>query len=349
MLDVQDALRSLSGALAPAGFEENAAAVAASLLREFTDDVRVDRLGNVIGCIRCGIPGAKTVLWDAHLDEIGVMVTSHDGGYATLRGIGGMDARALMAQEVTLLPPQPGLPPVNAMIACLPPHVQNPADRDICIPVDKLYLDLGLSPEEAVAAVPVGTVGCFAPRFTVLGDKLVSGKALDDRAGFVALLRALELLRGTYLPVDIVVVGSAQEETGGAGAAVAAYGIAPDIAFAVDMTFGAAPGVPAHKSFPLGGGVAVGFGPHMHRFLSHTLFELAKEREIPCKQEIMPGHTGTNGSIFQTAREGIPTAVLSIPLRYMHTPVETLHLDDLEAAAKLLAAWALSPKGGASL
>ena len=345
MLDLQDALRRLSCACAPAGYEGAAADIAAELLRGLTDDVRVDRLGNVVGRIACGIPNAKTVLWDAHLDEVGVIVNNHQDGYLTVQALGGADPRALMAQDIHLL----AEPSRRALVACLPPHVQSAEDREKCVPMNKLYLDVGLPAGEAEKAVPVGTPGCFAPRFVPLQGRLVSGKAFDDRAGFAALLRALEILKGTFLPVDIVVVGSVQEETGSLGAAVTAFGTEPRVAFAVDATFGTAPDVPKRRAFALGSGVAVGVGPHMNRTLSEQLLTLAEKQDIAHQTEIMAGHTGTNGSAYQTAREGVSTAVLSFPVRNMHTPVEILHMDDLEATARLLAAWTLSPEGGASL
>ncbi len=169
----------------------------------------------------------------------------------------------------------------------------------------------------------------------------MASKSLDDRACFVSLLRAAELLKDKDLDVDLCVLGSTCEEVGGWGAKTAAYGIAPDWCVAADVTFARSPGL-SESDAPckLGGGPAIGIGPVITRWMSKRLKEKAKAGEIPCQIEVMGGSTGTNGDDFQTAREGIPTAVVSLPLRYMHTPAEVIDMGDLEQTARLLAAFA---------
>lgn len=187
-------------------------------------------------------------------------------------------------------------------------------------------------------AVPAGTRVVYDTEPMMLSGDFFSGKSLDDRACFLILLRAMELLQGQELPVDVVVLGSVQEEYTMMGARTGAFSQMPDWALAVDVTFGHQPDAPRSSTVPMGSGPAIGVGPHLHRSISDRLRALAPEASI----EILEGGTGTNASGFQIAREGIPTGLISLPQRYMHTPVEVVRLDDIESSAKLIADWVLS-------
>ena len=311
----------------------------------FFDSVQKDRFGNLIGVRRCGKPNAKRVLLDAHLDEVGLIITGAEEGFLTFRSVGGIDPRMLPDQEITILSD----PPSFGLIAVLPPHVQQSGDADKSIPISELRIDAGLTQVEAE-----GLIGTFAvPRGAVreLMNGRLSGKAMDDRAGFLTLLRAAELLGNESLDVDLYIMGSGREETNGSGALVGAFEIAPHCFIAVDVTHGETPDGPKEETFPLGSGAIIGIGPNITRWMSERLIKKAKEHEIPWLPEVMSGNTGTNAWRVQTAREGIATAVLSLPLRYMHSPVETLDLSDLEACAKLIALFVkdLEKEGGGCL
>ena len=177
---------------------------------------------------------------------------------------------------------------------------------------------------------------------------MVSSKALDDRAGFVTLLRAAELLKDTPLDVDLYIMGSSREETNGGGALVGAFALQPHCFVAVDVTHARTPDGPKEGTFPAGKGTVIGIGPNIARWMSDRFIAKAREKDISWAPEVMTGHSGTNAWRVQTAREGIATAVLSLPLKYMHSPVETLDLADLEATARLLAAFVqdLAKEGG---
>ena len=327
---MRQALERLCTCTAPSGFEGPAAAVAAELLRPLVDEVSIDRMGNVLGVRRSKTPGAPKLLLDAHLDEIGLIVTGVEDGFLRFRSIGGVDPRMLPGRELVVLTD----PPLRGLVAC-------PAggDEDKSVPLNELYVDVGLSQEEAERAVPVGTpmvyrAGCFP-----LGEDQMCGKSMDDRACFVTLLRAAELLRDKELDVELHILGSTREEVSGAGAVVGTWAVAPDFCVAVDVTHGKTPDGPADKTFELGGGPAIGVGPNMTRWMTERMIAKAKEHGIPYQMEIMSGHTGTNGWEMQISREGVATSVLSLPLKYMHTPVETLSLADMEGVAQLLAAF----------
>ncbi|MCI8474743.1 MAG: M42 family metallopeptidase [Oscillospiraceae bacterium] len=335
LYDTLERLCSLSG---PSGFEGKVAQAARKLLEPLMNEVSVDRLGNVIGIRRCGKPNAKRLLLDAHLDEIGLIVTGIEEGFLCFAPIGGVDPRMLPAREVTILAePEPFF----GMVACLPPHVQNAADHDKSVAIEDLRIDVGMTQTEAERAIPIGTPivyreGCFR-----LAGEQVCGKSLDDRACFTILLRTAELLKDVELDVDLYVMGSVREEVAGTGAIVGTNAIDPDWCVAVDVTHAATPDLshPKERTCELYGGPAIGVGPNMTWSLTDRMVAKAKEHEIPYQLEIMEGHTGTNGWHMQICREGIPTSVVSLPLKYMHSPIEVIALEDMENVAQLLAAF----------
>ena len=326
------AINRLSAAPGPSGFEGAVARVALDMLSPLVGEAYLDRMGNVVGLRPCGKPGAKKVLLDAHLDEIGVIITGQEEGYLRFAPLGGVDPRMLPNRELTVLTNPPRL----GVVACLPPHIQSREDMDKSQPISELYLDLGLTEEEA-KAIPIGTPAVYRTGCLALGKDLLSGKALDDRACFVLLLRALELLEGEELDVDLVVLGSTQEETHSTGAITAAYGLRPDLCVAVDVTHGDSPDASKDKTFPLGKGPVIGLGPNCTKWICDLMRRCAKEMDLNVQLEVMSGSSGTNGWPLQVSREGIATGVLSLPLRYMHTPIETAHQGDMEDTARLLA------------
>ena len=346
-MDIKACLAALSSASGPSGRETPVALEAMEWVRRYCrqpnlHSAGIDRFGNLFACYPCGKPNAKKIVLDAHLDEVGLLITGAEDGFLRFRSVGGIDPRMLPNREVTILTE----PPTFGLVAVLPPHVQKPGDANKSIPLDELYIDAGLTQEEGEKLV-----GTFAvPRGTVQShlNDVVSGKALDDRAGFVTLLRTVELLKDEELDVDLWIMGSSREETNGGGALVGAFGIQPDCFIAVDVTHARTPDGPKEETFPAGKGTVIGIGPNITRWMSDRLIKKAEENGIPWLPEVMTGHTGTNAWGVQTAREGIPTAVVSLPLKYMHSPVETLDLADLEATASLLAAFVkdLAKEGG---
>ena len=326
------AINRLSAAPGPSGFEGAVARVALDMLSPLVGEAYLDRMGNVVGLRPCGKPGAKKVLLDAHLDEIGFIITGQEEGYLRFAPLGGVDPRMLPDRELTVLTDPPRL----GVVACLPPHIQSREDMDKSQPISELYLDLGLTEDEA-KAIPIGTPAVYRTGCLALGKDLLSGKALDDRACFVLLLRALALLEGEELDVDLVVLGSTQEETHSTGAITAAYGLRPDLCVAVDVTHGDSPDASKDKTFPLGKGPVIGLGPNCTKWISDLMRRCTKEMDLNVQLEVMSGSSGTNGWPLQVSREGIATGVLSLPLRYMHTPIETAHQGDMEDTARLLA------------
>jgi len=336
-LDIRNALERLCAVGGPSGFESTVAHAAEQLLRPLVDEVSIDRLGNVIGVKRCGKPNAKRLVLDAHLDEVGLIVTGVEEGFLRFTSIGGVDPRILPGRELTVLSD----PPRTGVVICMPPHLLKAEDREKSIPMDELYIDIGLSLEQAEAAIPPGTPVVYRESCFALGKNQVCGKAMDDRACFIGLLRAVELLQDKPLDVDLYILGSTFEEVGGTGAKTGVFSIEPDWCVAVDVTHGKTPDSPKEKVLKMGGGPAIGVGPNMTRWMTERLKKKANEQNIPFQLEVMGGHTGTNAWPIQICREGIATALVSLPLKYMHTPVEVLDLDDLEHLAQLLAEFAV--------
>lgn len=344
-MDIRETLAALCGWDGPAGREGPVADLARSLLAPLVDEVYQDQFGNVIGVRRCGRENAPRVVLDAHLDEVGLVITGAKEGFLSFRAVGGIDPRMLPDREVTIL----SQPPRFGLVAVLPPHVQQAGEGGKSLPLSDLWIDAGLTQKEGEALV--GTFAVPRGPFRALLGERVSAKALDDRAGFGALLRTAELLQGTDLDVDLYFMGSCREEVNGSGALTGAFALAPHCFVAVDVTHARTPDGPKEGTFPAGEGTVIGIGPNITRWMSQRLIAKAEGHGIPWAPEVMTGHSGTNAWRVQTAREGIATAVVSLPLKYMHSPVETLDLTDLEATASLLAAFVqdLSAEGGTFL
>lgn len=319
----------------PSGFEGPVAEAAGQLLAPLVDEVRRDRLGNLIGLRRCGREGAPLLLLDAHLDEVGFVVIGHQDGFLRFAPIGDVDQRMLPDQEFWVLTD----PPCLAVTACMPPHVLSAADREKALNIEDMFLDAGLTQEEAIARIPVGTPIVYRQGVFSLGERQLCGKAMDDRACFAVLLRTLELLQNTALDVDLCVLGSTREETQGSGAVACVQALQPTYCVAVDVTHGRTEDAPRSETFPLGGGPVVGLGPNTTRWMGRRLLDKAEALGMPVQREIMERSSGTNGWGMQVCNEGVATAILSVPLKYMHTPVEVVDLSDLENTAKLLAAF----------
>lgn len=332
-MNYEHVLGQLCAMAGPSGYEQGVADAAAALLHPWMDEVTVNRMGSVVGVRRCGIDNAPKLLLDAHLDEIGFMVTGHEDGFLRFAPLGGVDPRMLPDRELTILTQPPRL----GVVACLPPHVQTREDMDKSQPMKELFLDVGLSQEEAQRLIPIGTPAVYRTGCTPLGEDLLSGKAMDDRACFAILLDAVQQLKNKPLDVDLYVLGSTQEETHSTGAITAAYEIIPDLCVAVDVTHGDSPDADKDKTFTIGGGPVIGAGPNCTRWMSRRLEALAKEHSLDHQIEVMAGHSGTNGWPLQVSREGVATGVLSLPLRYMHTPIETVSKQDMAHTAQLLA------------
>ncbi len=332
-MDIAELTMKLCSASGPSGFEDEAAKLVSELVAPYVDEVYTDVMGSVIAIRRCGREGAPRIMLEAHIDEIGLVVTGYEKGSLRFNTLGGIDPRMLPAKEIKIMTE----PPLTGVISVMPPHALSHEDMDKSLEVDKLYIDIGLeSDEEARAAVPVGTPCVYGGEPFRLGENAICAKALDDRACAAIIIKTMENLAGIDCGADIICLFAVQEEIGLRGATVGTFAAAPQYAIALDVTFGNQPDVAAHKTMKMGGGGALGLGPNFNRALADKLRACADANELPLQIEVASGHSGTDAWSIQISREGVATALVSLPIKYMHTPVETMLISDSENIVKLL-------------
>ena len=277
------------------------------------------------------------LLFCAHIDQVGFLVTDiTEDGFLRIGPVGGIDRRLLLGQPVMIW----GKAQMFGVISILPPHLTG---GDQAVPEwGGFCVDTGYSSaEELEGKVSRGDAVTFcADAHSLLGDRIVS-QALDNRAGAAAVLCAFETLsRCGDLPYNVTAAFSFQEERAGRGAKLAAANLRPDIAIAVDTTFGYAHGENPQETFPLGSGAAIGISPVLSKSLSDKLTAVAKQHNIPWTPEVMTGTTGTDADALALAPGGCMAGTVSVPIRNMHTPVEVLDLADVVSTARLLTEFA---------
>ncbi len=337
-MDIKEICRKLTEGAGVSG-ACSALSTAAELLSEYAE-VRTDALGSIIGTVG---NGRTHIMLDAHLDRIGLIVTSVDeSGFLRVDKCGGADVRVLAAAEVTVW----GKEPVYGVITSTPPHLSKAEDASKAPSFDSIFVDTGLPFEKLKNIVSVGDrITIDAPLKSLLGTR-IAGAALDDRIGMAALLRVLDIIKDKNPPVKVSVLFSVQEETTEAGGKTGAFGISPDEAIAVDVSFGTAPGVSEQESGRLGGGAMICISPSLSQEMSNCLISLAEANNIKYQTEICPSQTGTNADVISTTKTGIKTGLVSIPLRNMHTQAEVADIEDIESVAQIIAAYILSKGEG---
>lgn len=332
-------IKELSDMRGISGFEYRLTDKIAELFMPYCDEVRTDSLGNVIAVKECGKKDAPKILIEAHCDEIGLMVTSiTDEGYLTFAPVGGVDERTLPLTEVTVH----GKNDVYGVIGIKPDYL---LEAGKTVKIKDMAIDTGLDAKTVLNTVSVGDSITLPQSVGALGKSQWSGKSLDDRASLAAVITAIKKLSSKTLDVDVYAVAAVQEEVGCRGAKTASYGINPDLAIAIDVTHGITPDN-SKGAFETGCGAVVALGPNLHPRLTERLLLTAKKYGIKTEKEVEGGDTGTDAWEIQISRSGIPTALLSIPLKYMHTSVETLAVSDVKAVEKLLVSFITDLKGG---
>ncbi len=323
-------LEKLCSANGVSGAEKDAAKIASELLGKYMPS-KINALGSVIGTMGSG---DTHILLDAHLDQIGLIVTSVDeDGFLKVAKCGGADIRVLAAAEVTVH----GKKDVFGIVTSTPPHLSKSEDANKAKGFDEIAVDIGMKYEDAIKIISSGDRITFNGGFNRLLGNRVSSPSIDDRAGVAAILRCLELLENKELNCKITVMFSSQEETGGSGAQTGAFEAQTDEAIAVDVSFASAPNVSSEKYAALGGGTMIGYAPSLDYAMSRKLSDIAEKQGIPNQSEVMGSKTGTNCDEIQVSGKGVKTALLSIPLRNMHTSVEVCDLEDIESTARLMA------------
>ena len=334
MTELLPFLKSLISIPGLSGFEAPVREKIVEAWRPLVNEISESPLGSLHALRRGNAPAPRPrLLVMAHMDAIGLMVNGISGGFLHLTDIGGVDARILPGQLVTVH----GRQDLPAVVAQPTNRLLPPGSSENAVGMDHLLIDTGLPPDQVMEMVNVGDRVSFAQPPIDLGGDLLAGHSLDNRASVAALTLCLEELQTRIHAWDVWTVASVQEEESLGGALTSPAQIRPDLAIAVDVTFAKGPGSNDYQALPLGKGVGLGWGPNIHPALYKTFKELAERLEIPYKMEPLPYHSGTDAIGLQIAGEGIPCMVLSIPLRYMHTPVEVVSLKDIQRAGRLLA------------
>ena len=323
------------------GNEKAATEVFRSLVMPYCDSFEYDKSGNFYAYRYCGRENAPLIMLEAHADKIGLMVRHiTKEGFVLFSEIGGFDAKVLPTSNVLIH----GSEKVFGTIAVLPVHVKKGDDEKVT-PSSDLFIDTGFSYEEITGRIKVGDFIEILTEFTPLSGNFVAASALDDRAGLLTIAECARLLKGADTEFDVLFCATSQEEVGCRGAAAAAKKANPYISISVDVCHGKTPDA-SENVFECGCGPVITVGPNVQRPISNALIKCAKVFDIPYEIDVDSGNTGTNAWVIQVAGMGVFTGLISLPLRYMHTPYEVIDLRDIEHSAHLLAEFIKGLKGG---
>lgn len=341
-------VKTLSEAIGPSGREYSVRDLVVEMLRECADKVWIDSLGNVIALKRGKGDGSRFMI-AAHMDEIGLFITHiEDSGFLRVQPIGGVQEKSLVFQRVVIRTRDGRV--YRGVVGLKPIHTAKPEELRQVPEIKDLFIDVGASSRDEVKSmgIEVGDIAVLDRDVVKLGSKRLTGKAFDDRVGLAIALKAFKLVENN--DVDIYLVATVQEEVGLKGARTAAYAINPHAALAIDVTVANdLPNIPQHEWFTaLGRGPAIKIadgrgssGIIVHKEIVDKLIEVAKSLNIPYQLEVLTGGT-TDASAIQLNREGVPTGVVSIPTRYLHSAVEVIDIDDVVNTVKLIKGFAES-------
>ena len=337
-------LREIIGIPSPSGYEWTIQETLKRRMQPYCDEVRMDVHGNVIGVRNPRAP--LRVMISGHCDEIGFMIMHIDEkGFLYFSSVGGVDAAVVSGQRVVI---HSAKGPVSGVIGRKPIHLLEQEERGKPAKLHELWIDIGARKrQEAEKYVAIGDYVTVDVGLVELKRNLVAGRGFDDRAGAFVVLETLRRLQGRPLRVAVYGVTTVQEELGLRGARTSAYGIDPHVGIAVDVYFATDyPGGEPKRTgeCALGKGPVLHRGPNINPLLGRLLETTARKNRIPHQIIPQPGATGTDANAMQVTRSGVATALVSIPNRYMHTPVEVVSVDDLENAGRLLAEFLLGLK-----
>ena len=346
-------LKALTATLGPSGFEEETAKVFREEDRKFANEVKGDVHGNTLVRVKGKRGGGPVVMLCGHYDEIGFLVTHIDEkGFLWIAPIGGWDPQIPQGQRVRVRTEKGDIPGV---LGKMPIHVMDAEKRRSVTQLKQMWVDIGAkNKKDAEKRVSIGDPMVIDQGMVELGNGCWAGRAFDDRAGAWAVLEAARRLASDRdFAADVWAVGTVQEEIGSRGAITSAFGLAPDVGIAVDVTFATdhpmmGDSEKQEGTVKLGGGPAVSRGANINPVLYRTLMATAKKKKIAVQVVADGRATPTDADPLQISRAGVAAALVSIPLRYMHTPGEVVCLDDLDATAELLAQTVREMQAGAS-
>ncbi len=319
-------LKEIVSAFGVPGYEDEIRELVRDKMERYADEVFVDTLGNVVGVMN---GGDRKVMVAAHMDQIGFMVKSiTDDGYLVISPIGGIHTSVLRSSLVRIRGKN-GY--IYGVIGEKPPHLGKEQKK---VEFKDLRVDIGVSSrKDAEKHVSVGDVGSFATNYVEMGNRVVAN-SLDDRVGVHVLIETMKRVKSDS---TLYFVATVQEEIGLKGARTSSYGLDPDVGIAVDVTHATMPGVGKEEvPIELGKGPVLSVGAVSHPKLLKHFLSVARKKKIPHQIEANPSWSGTDADIIQLSRAGVATSVVSIPERYMHSPVEMVDIRDVKNTVKLL-------------
>ncbi len=330
-------LEKLTSVHGVSGSEENVVLLLKELL-EPIGDVSTDSMNNVY----CTFGNGYHILLNAHIDEIGLVVTEiTNEGFLKVAKCGGVDPRMLLGYEVTVH----GKKDVFGVISTLPPHLQKNGDSDKVPDFSDISIDVGMNFEDVNKIVSLGDKITFKRNFTPLLNNCISASCLDDRAGVASIIIAAQKIKDLHLPCKITLMLCSQEEVGTRGSKIGPYGLNACEAIAVDVSFAYTPQAKKEECGVISKGPMIGISPVLNRDMTDCLIKCAEKNGIKYQLEIMSGTTGTDADSISVSESGVKTALISLPQKYMHTPVETVSIDDIEATADLICAYVCERAG----
>jgi tetrahedral aminopeptidase len=335
-------LKNLLHTPSASGFEHAIQDVVRAWAKQYADEVRTDRHGNVLAVLNPG--GEPRIMLAGHCDQIALMVQHiDDNGYLYVQPIGGWDMQILLGQNLTVWT---DAGPLVGVISRRAPHLLTSEERNKVPQFTDIWIDIGAKDrKEAEGLVMAGDPVTFELGSREMRNGLITSPGLDDKVGVWTVMEALRLMQGRPLQASIWCVSTVQEEIGLRGATTSAYGIHPSVGIAVDVCHATdTPGNDKKQlgETKLGSGPVIFRGPNINPHVFDKLRDAARNHEIPVQQRGVPRATGTDANAMQLARDGVATGLVGIPNRYMHSPVEVVSLDDLERAARLLAEFCLN-------
>ncbi len=334
-------IKRLCALPAPSGFESRVGKELAELWGSEFDSLEGDLVGSFLLCKKCGRENAAKILLDAHLDNIGLIVTEVlEGGFVRLTNLGGIDRAILSAADVTLYPRHGG-ESIRGVIISAPPHLREASDGKLP-KIEELLCDVGegYSREELSEILPIGSAVCFTPSFAEVGKDCLAGTYFDDKACAAVILRAVADAAREELAGDVYISLSAREESSNAaGVKNICHRLRPDYAMAVDVNLADAPDVPARQTVPLRGGISLTHSPTVSRELTRKSIKLCEKNGISFSHYIAAGTTGTNATAINMVDDGIAVIDVGLPIRNMHTYNELLSLADVQALYQFVRAF----------
>lgn len=335
MADLKQILFELSETMSISGFEYRAADKLSGILSEYFDEHEMSPNGNHVFIKRSKKQNAPRLLIDAHFDEIGMMVREiNEHGFIRVTGLGGIDTRILLAGEVVIH----GSEPVYGLVCVTPPHLQKKGENNTLPPVSDLWIDTGFTAGTLCKkGVEIGTPVGFKPIVTELLNNRLAGKGFDNKASIGAAAEAMRILDGADVGWDIYLLCACKEEVSSLGAKTGAFDIFPDAAIVLDVNLAFVPDTQRHKTVKLGEGPSISISAITDRQLTRAVIDYAKENNLRYQTVVEATDTGSDANVTPLVRDGIPTVLIGIPLRNMHTYNEVVSVDDINDTAKLIA------------